>query len=48
MTKKVKKKKIGRNRYKDYKNNTFKYTLDIDTTLMDINTVKNEGKNKSY
>ncbi|WP_187296333.1 hypothetical protein [Tepidibacter mesophilus] len=48
MTKKAKKLKIQKSIHQKHKNNTFKYTLDIDTTLMDINTVVNEGKNKSY
>ncbi|CAH2213042.1 hypothetical protein [Tepidibacter aestuarii] len=48
MIKKAKKHRTDKNTHKNHKNNTFKYTLDIDTTLMDINTVVNEGKNKSY
>ena len=48
MIKKVKEQKTDKNIHQNHKNNTFKYTLDIDTTLMDIHTVINEGKNKSY
>ncbi|MEJ8553188.1 hypothetical protein [Tepidibacter sp. Z1-5] len=48
MIKKVKNQKKDKNIHQNHKNNIFKYTLDIDTTLMDIQTVTNEGKNKSY
>lgn len=48
MIKRVKEQKKDKNTHQRHKNNTFKYTLDIDTTLMDMNTVINEGKNKSY
>ncbi|WFD08902.1 hypothetical protein [Tepidibacter hydrothermalis] len=48
MIKKVKNQERDKNIHQNHRNNTFKYKLDIDTTLMDTHTVINEGKNKSY